>query len=214
MDLLGTLRDRALIRPMVALDLCRLARRMLEHQHGGTILIIAKSARPIGVVHHPSYGSRPMPSGLLMAAATDHNKSRGGDIRPAGMPDGQWVRLLFEYEQKHDDALDFVARLTAVDGALLLEDDLSVVGFGTTISAARKRIRLVHEDPRKPGAERSGVLTDLGGNRHRSAAHFCIQQRGLGLAIVASQDGDIAFLARRKDGRVHVLRPYELGAGV
>ena len=53
----------------------------------------------------------------------------------------------------------------------------------------------------------------IGGNRHRAAAVFCMQQGRLVLALVASQDGDLSLIGK-DDGRAHVIRPFELGEGL
>jgi hypothetical protein len=73
---------------------------------------------------------------------------------------------------------------------------------------------IVLEDPRQPGTEQEVLVSSIGGNRHRSAVLFCMQQEGLALALVASQDGDLSLVGRKDDGRAHVIRPFELGEGL
>jgi hypothetical protein len=119
-------------------------------------------------------------------------------------------------EEQHDEALDFVARLTAVDGAVVVRDDLTLLGFGATIAIppAGAPEEVLVEDPTAPGEVTSTTIEDVGGNRHRAAACYCAQQRDVALAFVASQDGDLSVFIRRADGAVHCLRPYELGIGL
>lgn len=109
-----------------------------------------------------------------------------------------------------------MALLTAVDGAVVLDDRLGLLGAGATIQTPHHAMpeEVVHEDPRRLGEEQRVPVAALGGSRHRSAVSFCAQQESLALALVASQDGDLSFFARRKDGLVHALRPYELGVGL
>lgn len=215
-DLLGTLRDGAGIEPDVAAALCRLARRMLAHGHGGTILIVDKEAKHQGLVLHPALTPLERPDRLLADAMRLDERAMSGELKVEGEPPGQYFRRRTHIEQAHDEALDFVAHLTAVDGAVVLDNELGLVGAGATIqtpdSAMPKEV--VHEDPRSLGEQRHIPISALGGNRHRSAVCFCAQQEGLALALVASQDGDLSFFARRKDGLVHALRPYELGVGI
>jgi hypothetical protein len=143
-------------------------------------------------------------------------RADSGELRQEGETDTHYIPRRFRAEKAHSEALDFVAQLTAIDGAVLLDTELGLLGAGTTIQTPGSAMppEVVLEDPRRMGEERRLPLSLLGGNRHGSAVCFCAQQMGLALALVASQDGDLSFFARRTDGLVHVLRPYELGVGV
>ncbi len=216
LDLLGTMRDRAAIAPDSAAALCRLARRMLAHGHGGTILVVEKDASHRGLVLHEALSPTPSPDRLLAdAVLLDERAATGGLAQRDGLL-VQHVQRRMAIENAHDEALDFVARLTAVDGAVVLNNELGLLGAGATIQTPENAMpeMVVLEDPTSLGEERRVSLASLGGNRHRSAVCFCAQQDGLALALVASQDGDLSFFARRPDGLVHVLRPYELGVGI
>lgn len=216
LDLLGVMRDRADIAPDVAAALCRLAHRMLGHGHGGTILVVAKDADVVGLVHHRALRSANPPDRLLAdALQLDERASRGEATDESESP-AQYVTRRIRIEKAHAEALDFVAHLTAVDGAVVLDQELGIVGAGATIQTPDSAMpaEIIIEDPRRPGEERRAPIAGLGGNRHRSAVCFCAQQKGLALALVASQDGDLSLIARRRDGLVHAIRPYELGVGV
>lgn len=214
MDLFETLRARAAMEPRIAVELCLLTRRMLEHRHGGTILVIDTAVAPRGLIFHRSYSSR-VRNPLLSDAVDAHMGVRKGQGRPPGISDGRWIEERINSRRAHEQALDFVARLTAVDGAVLMGLDLSVFGFGVSISTDnRKPIPVVVENPAQRRMRKNGKVTDFAGQRHRSAIHFCAQQKGLALALVASQDGSVSFFANRRDGRVSVIRPYEAGVGI
>lgn len=217
LDLLGTLRDRAGIKPVIARDLCRLARRVLALGHGGTILVIDKDAPPVGLKWHPSF-TPPTGNALLGDALALDERGSSGELRTKEMSDAQSVRRHMEVEAQHDEALDFIAQLTAIDGAIVIRDDLFLVGFGVTIGTGGMPKHVMLEDPRNPGKESQVALENLGGNRHRSAVCFCAQQKSLALALVASQDGDLSLVARRKNDLegplVQVIRPFELGVGI
>jgi sensor domain DACNV-containing protein len=214
-DLLGTLRDRAGINSAVAEDLVRLAQRMLAHGHGGTILVARSTSTAEGLSLHQAFSVDDGEHTLLKealaqhedaistsTAASDENESHAG---PVGDP-----------EKQHNEALDFVARLSAVDGAVVVREDLTLLGFGATISTTERGVpdEVSVEDPTCPGEMKPTKTEELGGTRHRSAACFCAQQRDIALAIVASQDGDLSVFIRHEDGRIHCLRPYELGIGL
>jgi hypothetical protein len=216
LDLLAVFRDRAGIGPPVATALCRLAHRMLAHGHGGAILIVEKNAKPSGVVMHPTLTPKTAPDRLLVDAMMLDERASSGSLREENEPIERYARRRLEIERAHDEALDFVASLTAVDGAVLLDNDLGLSGAGVTILTPDSSIpeEVVIEDPRDPGVERRDKPSSIGGNRHRSALCFCKQQEGLALAMVASQDGNLSLFARRPDGLVHAIRPYELGVGL
>lgn len=216
LDLQGTMRDRAGLAPLVATALARLAARMLLLGHGGTILVVDKDLPRIGLIAHPSLAPTDGIDTLLADAVAMDEQVVAGSLKQEGESPEQYTRRGMQIEKAHDQALDFVAHLTAVDGAVVLDDELGLLGAGFTIQTPDHAApaEVVLEDPRQMGVERRVLLSSLGGNRHRSAVSFCSQQKGLALALVASQDGNLSFFARRDDGLVHALRPYELGVGL
>jgi len=214
-DLLGTLRDRARVNPAVAEDLVRLAQRMLVHGHGGSILVARSTSAAEGLSLHHAFSVDDGEHTLLKEALAQHEDAiatipSGSDANePHPEPD-------VDLEKQHDEALDFVARLTAVDGAVVVREDLTLLGFGATIDTTERTVpeEIGVEDPTCPGEVKPTRTAELGGTRHRSAACFCAQQRDIALAFVASQDGDLSVFIRHEDGRIHCLRPYELGIGL
>ena len=213
-DLAGVLESRAGVTAAVAGTLCRLARRMLSHGHGGTLLVVDRVAPPNGLVWH---GALTPPSGshaMLTSAVRLEERASTKDLEIEIAPPSAVQRLAIEVAL--GEALDFVARLTAVDGAVLIDHALGILGAGITIQTPESAMprEIVLEDPRGGVPERRATLSELGGNRHRSAVCFCSQQPGRALALVASQDGDLSIFARRDDGLVHVIRPFELGVGI
>jgi hypothetical protein len=215
LDLVGMLRG-PLSDGRRAREFVRLASRMLSFGHGGTILIVDREHSVSGLIPHRAFTHPGSPAGLLSGAfEADERFTRREERRGDGESEAHFLRRHRDAEQAHADALDFVARLTAVDGALVMQDDLGVVGFGATIQVgAAEDPPIVLEDPRLPGTEQEVPVSAIGGNRHRSAVLFCKQQEGLALALVASQDGDLSLVGRKDDGRAHVIRPFELGEGI
>jgi hypothetical protein len=215
LDLVGMLRG-PLTDERRAREFVRLASRMLSFGHGGAILIVDREHGVPGLIPHRAFTHPRSPSHLLREAfEADERFTRKEERRQDGESEARFLRRRRDAAQAHLDALDFVARLTAVDGALVMQDDLGVVGFGATIQmGAAEDPLVVLEDPRSPGTEREVPVSAIGGNRHRSAVLFCKQQEGLALALVASQDGDLSLVGRKDDGRAHVIRPFELGEGI
>ncbi len=215
LDLIGMLRG-PLTDVSRARELVRLASRMLSLGHGGTILIVDRKHSLSGLIAHRAFTHPGSSASLLKDAFENHERfNRKEERRQQAESEAHFLRRQRDAERAHADALDFVARLTAVDGALVMQDDLGVVGFGATIQmGAAEDPLVVLEDPRLPGSEQEVLVSTIGGNRHRSAVLFCTQQGGLALALVASQDGDLSLVGRKDDGRAHVIRPFELGEGL
>lgn len=215
-DLLGVIRDRGAIDPDGAAALCRLAQRMLRHGHGGTILVAPKDAPRTGLVQHPALSAADAPDRILADAMRLDARAMRGEVREYSEPLAQYVERRMRIEKAHAEALDFVAYLTAVDGAVVLDSELGLYGAGATILMPDSAMptEVVLEDPRAPDVRERVPLAALGGNRHRSAVAFCAQQRGPALALVASQDGDLSLFVRGEDGLVHAIRPFELGVGL
>jgi hypothetical protein len=106
-------------------------------------------------------------------------------------------------------AVEWVAGLTAVDGATLITDRYEVLGFGAKIArrhgfAQVERVMLTEPIAGSP----SKVVhpEELGGTRHLSAAQFVHDQRDAA-ALVASQDGRFTvFEWSSCEGTVHGRR--------
>jgi hypothetical protein len=190
-------------------ELGRLAERMLLHGHGGTILLLEPGVKPEALTHHPHYTFRP-PNAVLRDAFKRDEDIRQNRVGPeAGESTEQFVRRRVLGQRERAGALNHVARLTAVDGAVVMTTALDVIGYGATIATGTTdapRLRLL--DPRKKTAEPVDVpFSILTGHRHKSAACFCAAQSGVGVAIVASQDGVLSLFGREADGAVLVVRP-------
>jgi hypothetical protein len=214
-DLLGTLRERGSVSAAAANDLVRLSRRMLAHEHGGTILVARSASITDGLTLHHAFSVGDGEHTLLKEALAQHEDALS-TAEGSSDPTEARPATIKNPEEEHDEALDFVARLTAVDGAVVVRDDLALLGFGATIATPEAGIpeEINVEDPAGSGEVKATSITELGGNRHRSAACYCAQQRDAALAFVASQDGDLSVFIRREAGQIHCLRPYELGIGL
>jgi hypothetical protein len=89
------------------------------------------------------------------------------------------------------EAIDAIGGLTAVDGALILNDRWDVLAFGAKIGRTQSGPFVEEVLVREPILGHTPVKvhpSELGGTRHLSAAQFIHEQRD-SLALVASQDG-------------------------
>lgn len=98
------------------------------------------------------------------------------------------------------ETIQRVSQLTAIDGALILSDELDVVTFGATLRAPRWSGRTVAFGTIGARAERHFDLK-LHGTRHRSAIDFA-GARPDAIVFVISQDGPIRAFVRHDEGTV------------
>jgi DNA integrity scanning protein DisA with diadenylate cyclase activity len=90
-----------------------------------------------------------------------------------------------------------LANLAAIDGAVVLDKQLQVLGFGAEVSAELPAPEAVWRALDVDGAERVAEPVENVGTRHRAAYRFA-QRHPQGLAIVISHDGGVSFVAQRE----------------
>ncbi|MDA1635230.1 diadenylate cyclase [Bacillus cereus] len=98
---------------------------------------------------------------------------------------------IFEFEE-------FVASLTGVDGAVLLNTKLEILGFGTEITISTPEIEYIKEAKDAHGEKFTEIPINSFGTRHRSAIRFCSKIEN-SIAIVISQDGSVKAIKKVSD---------------
>ena len=149
--------------------LLALALSMRAHRHGGSLLVV-----PNDTSEWRKSILKPVPYTVAPPF------SKLGQYVKSGVRDGAFK-----------DAVDAIAGLTAVDGAVVLSDAYDVLAFGAKIVRTESGALLEAVLVREPVVGNEPVKVDpseLGGTRHLSAAQFVFEQRD-SLALVASQDG-------------------------
>jgi hypothetical protein len=195
----------------------RVAARALEHGHGGMILIVPADLRePEGVRVHYAVGRG---SDVLARRYAE----LVGDLPPAERlariaasrarnPSGH-VNVRDEAQLRAAEAVEFVARLTAIDNALLLDTDLFVRGFGVqVIEGNAPHQTFQHVSPYSADVHVDDLST-FKGTRHPAGVIFCLRQAGEAAAIIASQDGRLSLAMKDARGVVEVLGSYERAFG-
>ena len=91
------------------------------------------------------------------------------------------------------EVANFIADLAQLDGAVVVTDELDVIGFGTEIAGNLPDLSRVARAMDLEGHARSWVRTDRVGTRHRSAYRLCHVASDV-LAVVVSQDGGMRFV--------------------
>lgn len=169
-----------------AAELLRLARVAVHSGHGATFLVVPSGKEP-------------------EALSEPHLKA-----------DEQSRSLICEAIKKpaFESLPDLVARLAFMDGAMVLDAALNLLGSGAMIRSplrsAPGEIEYVLIKPTEPSEHPAPRSVDdfPGGSRHRSAIEFCYWNPG-SVAIVVSQDGVMSLMSRLSgDESVLVLRPF------
>jgi hypothetical protein len=112
----------------------------------------------------------------------------------AGTAFGQLLRSAFLTEAGRVG--EELGRLTAIDGAVLLNRDLALTAFGVILPVGRS-IPVEERGAGENGAGRS-VDFDSRGTRHRAAATYAAEHPG-SVVFVASEDGQVSCLLREPD---------------
>jgi hypothetical protein len=171
----------------------RMASLALGHGHGGMILVVpAGDPAPLGIrVHYEAGDGANMLSNRYAEFTRAHGKAK----------------------QELLDAIDMVARLTAVDNAVLLDTDLRLRGFGVqVIEGDVPRTEFLHVSPYSDETHTDDVAT-YKGTRHPAGVLFCLRQPAEAASIIASQDGRLSLVVKDPVQNVEVLGSYELGFG-
>jgi hypothetical protein len=185
------------------LALSALARMVLEDRHGGTLLVVPNGA----VAYLDSLKDslkpfihqfmRPDTSVRDSIVAAQHQEVSAASaltrLERMAVADDVKSAMLAAFSQVSwhpETVLRPIARLAAVDGAVVLTDDLQIVGFGAMIS--------VEPDPDVyrvtawPEHVDSVHIEEAGGARHQSAVRFVGQHRD-SIALVISHDGHLSL---------------------
>jgi hypothetical protein len=173
--------------------LTQLAVAMRAHGRGGSLLVVPGD----GDAWHASV-ARPIPYRVRPAAAL------AGLLR---VPEAERGGTLWRDAFRR--AVEGVARLTAVDGATVVNERYELLAFGVKIVRRRGMGRVEQVAVTEPVVGNVSTVVDpsrLGGTRHLSAAQFVHDQRDA-LALVASQDGRFTVFAWSPcEDRVHAHR--------
>lgn len=98
---------------------------------------------------------------------------------------------------------DFIANLSAVDGAVLLTDKFRLIGFGCEIKIQNSALESV--DLYVKGEQTKSYIEQVG-TRHRSAYRFC-NEYPESIACILSQDGSLK-VATKDRGKVTALELF------
>jgi len=172
--------------------LTQLAVSMRAHGRGGSLLVVPGA----GDGWHAS-AARPIPYTVTPFA----------DLAEVlAVPAGERNRTA--WREAFRRSVDGIARLTAVDGATVINERYELLAFGVKI-VRRGSTRVERVAVTEPVVGNTSTVVEpsrLGGTRHLSAAQFVHDQHDA-LAMVASQDGRFTVFAWSPcEGLVHAHR--------
>lgn len=181
-----------------------------SHGHGGILLVTAPGAErtlPVRVKFDVDERNSMLPDRFVAFVNARHTLvntrlSRGSapgasesDAEIAHMKDATLIA-----EEDLSNAADLTARLSAIDGALLISADLRILGFGAEIVVDASRNLMAFEVAGHSQREQvwPAVDSESFGMRHRSALR-CVGAAERTAAFVVSQDGTVSFFWRQGD---------------
>jgi len=195
----------------------RIATQVLNHRHGGMILVMpAEVAQPHGVRLHYGVGDGTdvlaiRYAQLVRDVAAGDRLARLKGSRPrapngrVSVRDGDQIALA--------ETIELIARLTAVDNALLLDTDLRVRGFGVqVIEGDPPQTSFRHLNPYSREAHVDDLST-FKGTRHPAGVIYCMRQPREAAAIIVSQDGHLSLAIKDHAHAVQVIGSYDHAFG-
>lgn len=195
----------------------RIAGLTLEHGHGGMILLVpADVGAPLGVrMHYGVGGGADMLAKRYAEVVRDvpaaRRLERLREARPRAS-DGR-VQVRDQAQIALSETMELIARLTAIDNALLMDTDLCIRGFGVqVIEADAPRMTFEHVSPYSNESHVDDLAT-FKGTRHPAGVIFCMRQAREAAAIIASQDGRLSLAIKDAHGVVEVVGSYEHAFG-
>lgn len=169
--------------------LSRIVAKMREARKGGALIFPSNTKTQL------------IDFGVLKARATGlgealHSFYAASQASAAANSPEELRSALSQWQNAHQMILrftEFIAGLSKVDGCVVLQSDLNVVGFGAKINAISdsnddiSTLTLINPFSKKPESDKEIMRL---GTRNRSAYNLCRLLPG-STAIVVSQDGDI-----------------------
>jgi hypothetical protein len=175
-------------RMKLARGLFKVTLAMHGHCHGGAIVIAPTSGdewlESIDIrFRYTAASTAAVPE---LVAAVEAARSTGDS------------RVLDAHIAVLDKTLRSIGCLTAINGALVVREDLSVVGFGAKINCPPADVTVTRFDAVTAEKHHERPIFELGGMRHQSAARLVNMHRDC-TVIVSSQDGRLTLLAWIRD---------------
>lgn len=106
-------------------------------------------------------------------------------------------RDLKKWDGKYMELTKLFASFSEVDGAVIIDDKLNLLGFGAEIIDT-SNLKEIHIARDADGTSTQSIPIEIYGTRHRSVFRFCSTHKD-SLAFIISQDGDIKAVTQVED---------------
>lgn len=172
--------------------------------HGGALVVLP--SHTINIISDIDVKYDLGNSNLISSRLEEFKKSQQEMVINPNIPDDdrlQLAKLKFEsieyYKRIFRECLVEVGNLSSVDGAVIIDENFSLYGFGSKLRVTGEShtkdesVRII--DVLNMNSKRSikyVKYTDLGGTRHQSAARF-VQKHNDVWVFVVSQDGHVTL---------------------
>jgi len=175
-----------------------------EHGHGGMLLLVAPGSEatlPVRLKYDVEPDVRILSERFTAFLNARHafadaqwRRRANEHDAPDAVTQSALSSAVLEAEVELGDAVDLIAQLSAVDGALVVGADLRVLGFGAEIVLDAAAAVTAYEAGGHWGFSGPRVPVDSHsfGMRHRSALR-CVSVSDSTAAFVVSQDGTVSF---------------------
>jgi DisA bacterial checkpoint controller nucleotide-binding len=185
--------------------------------HGGALLVVPPNDSALGgdsiaFSHRFSGSGAEVIRGIIdeqrvAQEQLDHARSQAAPIELAQMAHF-FESSVRAYGNLLNDTLRNIGELSRLDGAVVMDEDLRVIGFGAKLSVQGGDFQIFSLDALS-GAVEMIPVGSLGGTRHQSAARY-VHKHHDSMVFVASQDGRLSLFAWIiDDAQVAVLRRLE-----
>jgi len=187
----------------IALQLLRRSiGRVRNDGHGGMLVLVPPAAvpdllKPVGLLR-PKY--RVQPDARHYDRFLTAIMARLRELKVVGWRQYQQTadQALRALSQQMDWFTELMADLMAVDGALVISQELEMIGFGVEIHAPLVATDYVYRALDVDAKQLQAVPINSGGTRHRAAYRLCAADARC-LVIVVSQDGAIKLVRQLND---------------
>lgn len=180
--------------------ICRVVNKIQDYGHGGSLIVTPEQLDHVDVRYSLNYDRLSSSFLRLCSNRVGREFAILNAVRrklPIDYGESERTsRQLREAESELEGAISFIASLSRVDGAVLCDPYLNVLGFGAVIT--------VESSPPQPhrardsrGQKLSCVDSNLG-TRHRSVMRFCWANPG-SVGFVSSHDGELRIVTRLND---------------
>lgn len=198
-----TLVEHSLVGRVAQHMLRRVIQLIRGAHHGGMLLIVNADepdhSRALRMKYglgqdEPSHRYRTLLFEILDAVAAATSKASVGwaDFASDKSP------VLEKLEQAVFEWSRVIANLAAIDGAVVLDKQFGLRGFGAEVSAELPAPPKVYRALDVEASQQRPEEVESVGTRHRAAYRF-VNDHPDGLAIVISHDGGVSFVSKRED---------------